>query len=111
MVLVNFQAVLIPLALDACFSALATGGLLQVALFMWLVIYSSIDRGIRNNLELTPFFRLLHVRHAFDRPGTPTITLTVWEYSKLGVVRSEDSISRSARHKTPLFSYYSTGDW
>jgi hypothetical protein len=39
MVLVDFQTVLIPLALDACLSALTTGGLLQVALVVRLVSY------------------------------------------------------------------------
>lgn len=36
-----------------------------------------------HDLKLTPFFRLLQVRHALDRPGTPTITRQPRAYPKL----------------------------
>lgn len=63
MVLVDFQTVLIPVALDACLSALAAGGLLQVALVMWLVSYElcvlirrSWDSEMTWNLHLSSVF-------------------------------------------------------
>lgn len=111
MVLVDFQTVLIPLALDAGFPTLATSGLLQVALVMCLVICElpvlicrSWNSGITWNLHLSSVFYRYGMLLT-DQPPLPSrweSTLVKWRFQTVG---GQENGTRSG-----LASTYSTGD-
>lgn len=115
MVLVDFQTVLIPVALDACLSALAAGGLLQVALVMWLVSYELCVLIRRSwDSEMTWNLHLSSVFYKYGMLLTDQALLpSRWESGviKMGVVDSESSRSQhSERPGTARFSLYTTDD-